>query len=55
MKPTLVTDSLPLPANGTALRQRELGISEFPGRADFALTFRDRLDNISDVVETEIN
>ena len=55
MKPTIVTDSLPVPANGIALRQRELGIPAFPGMADFPLTFRDRLDNISDVVETEIN
>ena len=55
MKPTIVTDSLPVPANGIALRQRELGISAFPAMADFPLTCRDRLDNISDVVETEIN
>jgi RNA polymerase sigma-70 factor (ECF subfamily) len=55
MKPTIVTDSLPVPANGFALRQRELGIPALPGRADFPLTFSDRLDNIPDVVETEIN
>jgi len=55
MKPTIVTDSIPVPANGFALRQRELGIPAFPGRADFPLTFRNRLDNMPDVVETEIN
>jgi RNA polymerase sigma-70 factor (ECF subfamily) len=55
MKPTIVTDSLPVPANGIALRQRELGIPAFSGTADFPLTVRDRLDNISDVIETEIN
>ncbi len=52
---TIVTDSLPVPANGIAPRQRELGIPAFPGMADFPLTFRDRLDNIPNVVETEIN
>ena len=55
MKSIIVTDSLPVPANRIALRQRKLGIPAFPGRADFPLTVRDRLDNISDVVETEIN
>jgi hypothetical protein len=50
-----VADSLPVPANGIEFRQRELGIPAFSGTADFPLTFRDRLDNISDVVETEIN
>jgi RNA polymerase sigma-70 factor (ECF subfamily) len=55
MKPTIVTDSLPVPANGIALRQRKLGITAYPGMADFPLTFRDRLDNISDVLETGIN
>jgi RNA polymerase sigma-70 factor (ECF subfamily) len=55
MKPTIVTDSLPVPADGIALRQREAGVPAFPGRADFPLTSRDRPDNISDVVETEIN
>ena len=55
MKPTVVTEILPVPASGFARRQRELGIPTFPGGADFPLTFRDRLDNIPDVVETEIN
>src|SRR5690349_10626327 len=55
MKPIIVTDRLPVPANDFALRQRELGIPAFPGRADFPLTVRDRIDSISDVVETEIN
>ena len=55
MKPTIVTDRLPVPAKGIALRQGELGIPAFHRRADFPLTFRDRLDNIPDVVETEIN
>jgi RNA polymerase sigma-70 factor (ECF subfamily) len=55
MKPTTVTDSLPVPANGIALRQRELGIPTLVGMADFPLTFRDRLDSLPDVVETEIN
>jgi RNA polymerase sigma-70 factor (ECF subfamily) len=55
MKPAIVIDSLLVPANGIALRQREFGIPAYAGMADFPLTFRDRLDNISDVVETEIN
>lgn len=55
MKPTIVTDSIPVPANGIALQQRELVIPAFPGTADFPLTFRDRQDNISDVVATKIN
>src|SRR5947207_4294539 len=52
MKPI---DRPPVPANGIAPRQRQLGIPAFPGMADFPLTFRDRLDNVSDVVETGIN
>jgi len=55
MKTIIVTDSVPIPGDGIALRQRELGVPAFAGRADFPLTVRDRLDNISDVVETEIN
>jgi hypothetical protein len=50
MKPTIVTDSLPVPAKAFALRQRELEFLRSLDRADFPLTFRDRLDNISDVV-----
>ena len=37
------------------LRQRDLGISSLPGTADFPLTLHDRIDKVSDVVETEIN
>jgi len=55
MKPTIAKDSIPFSDKGIAPRQRELGIPVFPDRADFPLTFRDRLDNLSDVVETEIN
>lgn len=51
----MVTESLPVPANRIALRQRELGTPASPGMADFPLTFRDRLDRIFDVLETEIN
>jgi RNA polymerase sigma-70 factor (ECF subfamily) len=55
MKPTVVTDSLPVPANGIVLRQRELGIPASTCMADCPLTFHDRQDNISEVVEAEIN
>ena len=55
MKPTVVTESIPVRAKSIALRQRQSGIPAFPGRADLPLTFRDRLDNMPDVVETEIN
>ena len=55
MKSTIVTDHLPVLANDFALRERELGIPAFSGRADFPLTFCDRMAKMPDVVETEIN
>jgi len=55
MKPTIVTDSISVPVDALSLQQGELGIPAFPGLVDFPLTCRDRLANISDVVETEIN